>query len=129
MSLRLERSRESPDIARRAVSAALGGQVSQQFIEDAILCTSELVTNAVMHGKHGCELQMSFDPADGGVLRVEVSDGSPHLPRLVDAVDVHRAGGRGLRIVEAASTRWGSQQVPSGKVVWFEMGHPSTVEA
>jgi len=129
MSLRLDRSRESPDVARRAVSAALGGQASQQFIDDAILCTSEIVTNAVLHGKHGCELQMSFDPAGGGALRVEVSDGSSHLPRLADALDVHRAGGRGLRIVDAAATRWGSQQVPGGKVVWFEMGHPSTVEA
>jgi hypothetical protein len=33
-----------------------------------------------------------------------------------------RVGGRGLQIVEETSTRWGTQDVAGGKVVWFELG-------
>jgi anti-sigma regulatory factor (Ser/Thr protein kinase) len=122
LSLRLGRSAESADIARRAVRAALGRNTSMELVDDAVLCTSEIVTNAIVHTNCGCELQMSFDPAGGGNVRVEVSDDSPHRPLRANPVDVHRVGGRGLQIVEETSTRWGSHPMSGGgKVVWFEL--------
>jgi len=120
LGLRLGPSAESPDIARRAVRAALARQVGAQFVDDAVLCTSEIVTNAVTHTARGCDLQMSFDPASG-VVRVEVSDRSPHQRLFPMPVDAKRIGGRGLRIVSQASTRWGTKAVSNGKVVWFEL--------
>ena len=122
MSLRLESSPESAGIARRAVRAALGHSVDDWFANAAMLCTSELVTNAIVHAGDGCGLQVCFDPPGGGVLRVEVSDDSQEQPHVVPPGDVCRIGGRGLQIVEQTSTRWGTQDLAPGKVVWFELG-------
>jgi len=122
MSLRLESSPESAGIARRAVRAALGHSVDDRFANAAMLCTSELVTNAIVHAGDGCGLQVCFDPPGGGVLRVEVSDDSQEQPHVVPPGDVWRIGGRGLQIVEQTSTRWGTQDLAPGKVVWFELG-------
>jgi len=122
MSLRLESSPESAGIARRAVRAALGHSVDDWFANAAMLCTSELVTNAIVHAGDGCGLQVCFDPPSGGVLRVEVSDDSQEQPHVVPPGDVWRIGGRGLQIVEQTSTRWGTQDLAPGKVVWFELG-------
>jgi hypothetical protein len=123
LSLRLEHSAESADIARRAVRAVLGRDMNLEFVDDAVLCTSEIVTNAIVHTDLGCQLQMQFDAA-AGRLRIEVSDGSPPRPLVANAVDVHRPGGRGLQIVEEAASRWGSHPTAGGKVVWFEMDQP-----
>ena len=128
LSLRLGRSPESAEIARGAVRAALGRSVSLQFVDAAVLCTSELVTNALVHTENGCELQVSFDAPRGGVLRVEVSDSSRDEPHVDSAHDARRVGGRGLQIVEETSTRWGTRHVAGGKVVWFELG-PSPLPA
>ena len=122
MSLRLESSPESAGIARRAVRAALGHSVDDWFANAAMLCTSELVTNAIVHAGDGCGLQVCFDPPGGGVLRVEVSDDSQEQPHVVPPGDVWRIGGRGLQIVEQTSTRWGTRDLAPGKVVWFELG-------
>jgi len=122
MSLRLESSPESAGIARRAVRAALGHSVDDRFANAAMLCTSELVTNAIVHAGDGCGLQVCFDPPGGGVLRVEVSDDSQEQPHVVPPGDVWRVGGRGLQIVDQTSTRWGTQDMATGKVVWFELG-------
>jgi len=123
LSLRLGHSAHSAEIARRAVRAALGPDTSMEFVDDAVLCTSEIVTNAIQHTDCGCVLQMTFDRAGGGNLRVEVADDSPYRPLLANEVDVHRVGGRGLQIVDETSTRWGSQaRAGGGKVVWFELG-------
>lgn len=120
LGLRLGPTHESADIARRAVRAALGREVSPELVENAVLCTSEIVTNAVVHTELGCELQMSFDPATG-VVRIEVSDHSPHHELLANPVDTQRVGGRGLQIVSATSSRWGTNPASGGKVVWFEL--------
>jgi len=122
LSLRLGRSPESPEIARGAVRAALGRSVTLQFADAAVLCTSELVTNAIVHTGRGCEVQMSFDSPGGRVLRVEVSDSSRDEPQVDASDDRRRVGGRGLQIVEETSTRWGTHRVAGGKVVWFELG-------
>src|SRR5262245_13284998 len=97
-----------------------------QFADAAVLCTSELVTNAIIHTGRGCELQMSFDPPAGGWLGVEGSDRSRAEPHVAPPGDVRQIGGRGLQIVEETSTRWGSHQVADGKVVWFELGPAAT---
>ncbi|MCI3269607.1 ATP-binding protein [Streptomyces cylindrosporus] len=68
-------------------------------IDDAVLVTSELVTNAAVHGRlPGHELWLRLAVSDGGVLSVEVSD--PSLAFPVARVDSGgREGGRGLLVV------------------------------
>jgi anti-sigma regulatory factor (Ser/Thr protein kinase) len=87
-------------------------------VEKAALCLSELVTNAMIHTHAGCELRMVLDR---GVLTTTVRDGGPSvvvdLSRL--AVDPLAAHGRGLQLVDALSTRWGSELDAVGMTVWF----------
>lgn len=104
--------------ARRFTSETLRAwQVALRTIEIAELIVSELVGNAVEHGGGTADLGLSrLDD----VVRVDVVDRSPDLPvmftpRPVD--DRHR----GLLIVAALSTRWGSVRVAAGKSVWAEL--------
>ncbi len=89
-----------------------------------VLLTSELVTNAVVHGLGPVQL-MLID--DGLRLRVEVSDAEteslPLAPRWPGQMD---ASGRGLLIVDRLADRWGTRprRTPPGKIVWFELRRP-----
>lgn len=86
-------------------------------VEDvAALLTSEVVTNAVLHGDGEVELRVS---RDGEGLLVEVSDGSD-TPVRRRAAGPDDEGGRGILLLEAMATRWGTRTLPGGgKVVWF----------
>ena len=63
---------------RHAVGALLA-HTPQSFVYDAKLATSELITNALVHGYGTVELFACFDP-ERGRLRVEVSDSSSEVP-------------------------------------------------
>ena len=103
---------------RSAVDALLAG-APQSFVFDAKLATSELITNALVHGHGTVELFACYD-RDRGRLRVEVSDSSSELPQLVDRAP-NRIGGLGLGIIAALSSSWGSFPNERGKTVWFEL--------
>lgn len=86
----------------------------------ASLLVSELVTNAIVHGRSGATVDLSLD-ADR-VLRVAVTDDSPALLPEVDRHPRTSAeGGRGLLIVSLLATRWGVKPLDGGKAVWFEL--------
>jgi len=98
--------------------------VDEETIDGAVLCLSELVTNAVLHTDAGCQVRAVLDR---GVLTTTVRDGGSSVvvdPRhvTVDPLAVH---GRGLQIVDACSTRWGSELDTVGMTVWFEL-EPAT---
>lgn len=79
--------------------------------------TSELVTNALVHGEGDVSIGMD---AGSTLLRVEVADASTSRPsRAVPGDDAER--GRGLLIIEALSSAWGVTEALLGKVVWFEV--------
>jgi PAS domain S-box-containing protein len=83
---------------------------------DLELITSELTSNAVKDSTHEIRLRLSRGDA---VLRLEVDDDGPGLPRLIDGTD---AGGWGLRLVDEVSTAWGVIPMPNGgKTVWAEV--------
>jgi anti-sigma regulatory factor (Ser/Thr protein kinase) len=85
--------------------------------DDVMLVASELVTNVVLHTQHGGRvLAWNSDP-----VRLEVHDTSPRPPVVTDT----QPGGRGLRIIDAICSSWGTTIVPTGKVVWAEFGRPS----
>ena len=88
---------------------------------DVELVVSELATNAVLHAQSGFELTVNYDDT---VLQIEVADGDPKLPSV--GVNVPEApSGRGLRIVEQLSKRWGVRYCASGpgrgKTVWADL--------
>jgi anti-sigma regulatory factor (Ser/Thr protein kinase) len=105
--------------ARRFVRDVLmSRQVPAGVVETVELLTSEVVTNAIVHGRSGPQLAIEVD---GNVVRVAVGDLSSELPvrRLGQVDDV---SGRGVIIVEELATAWGVERERNGsKRVWFEV--------
>lgn len=104
--------------ARQALRSFLSATPYRDRTEDAALALSELVTNAVLHGREPLSLHVALR-ADR--LRVEVHDGSPLGP-TVSVLDVAAATGRGLLLVANLADRWGLEPADTdGKAVWFEL--------
>ena len=116
-----------PDAVRDA-RAAVRGQLRTWRLDPlgdiTALLVSELVTNSLRHatGPIGVLLVRPAAALDG-VLRVEVSDPLPDLPREREA-RAEDEGGRGLRLVALVSRRWGTRPGANGKTVWFELTVP-----
>jgi signal transduction histidine kinase len=87
--------------------------------EDTVLLSSELVTNAIRHGRGDVTVRLWPGPDR---VRLEVSDDSP-VPPMVRESDVASEAGRGMAIVDALSTQWGATPpaVRGGKTVWVEL--------
>ncbi len=75
-------------------------------VDDACLVTSELVTNALLHGRSDAALRLLHED---DYLRVEVIDQNSRLPVLV-APDRASLSGRGLAIVALLATLWGTER-------------------
>ncbi len=92
------------------------------LVADAALATSELVTNAVLHGRPPVELRLRIEAAD---VLIEVRDRATYQPRKLrpDEEDEH---GRGLQIVAALSARWGTRPTEHGKAVWCVLSAAGT---
>jgi len=81
----------------------------------AQLVASELVTNAVLHARTAIDLTLRFVPP---YLQISVRDGGPGEVRLAENVDEFSQNGRGLLLVDALATAWGSLFPSAGKIVW-----------
>ncbi len=94
------------------------GITDVELRDGAALVVSELVTNAFLHGGGQIALQIDEEP---GAIRVSVSDGSSVLPRR-DGPGTLDARGRGLVIVGALASEWGTQRHEGGgKQVWVRL--------
>lgn len=111
--------------ARGFVTTALHDWGCGEIVDDAVLCTSELAANAVLHALTPFEVvvRRTFDG-----VRVEVLDRRPRqLPVPVPhqgpagPLAALRVTGRGLQIVASLARRWGITTSPDAKSVWFEM--------
>lgn len=105
--------------ARAFVDATLAAWHLEELRDVAVLLTSELATNAVVHARTPFRLTVQLD----GVVTVEVADGSPGVPKVEEAV-VDDDRGRGLALVEKLASSWGSRTEGSGKTVWFVLELP-----
>jgi anti-sigma regulatory factor (Ser/Thr protein kinase) len=92
---------------------------ANSLIETAVLLVSELVTNALMHGRPPLELRVRV--LDTGGVRVEVLDAAGGEPPVRRRASLDAATGRGVGIVATLAARWGSQPVAAGKLVWAEL--------
>lgn len=106
--------------SRRLLSRFLKAAELDELLEVGTLLVSELTTNAVLHATGRPQLHIV---QTGRSVRVEVADTSPVLPRPRD-YELDASTGRGLALVEALASAWGSAPTPDGKVVWFELGEP-----
>ncbi|MFF1399898.1 SpoIIE family protein phosphatase [Streptomyces sp. NPDC058287] len=112
--------------ARAFVRDTLQGWGFPDIIDDAVVLTSELVTNAVVHA--GTSAEVLCLRTDDGV-RVEVADRYPEreIPLQQSAINMgnpDREGGRGLQLCAAIATRWGVDYTPTHKLVWFQLALP-----
>lgn len=112
--------------ARRWVAEACAALGREDLRENAELALSEVVTNAILHGKDPITVRLRGTRAHP---RVEVRDASSEPPALTseddqDFMDALPTFGRGLAIVAGFSEAWGAERDGDGKIVWFV---PSTL--
>lgn len=108
---------DAAPVARAALRELLADSPFAARTDDGELALSELVTNAVLHGRDPIVLRL-VRTAD--CVRVEVADGSPISPSF-SMLDPTAVTGRGLMLISAASDRWGVDPDDEGKRVWFEL--------
>jgi len=86
-------------------------------VDDAVLVTDELVTNARRHGEAPRICRLSLID-HGRCLRIEVDDASSREPRIRTP---DHTGGRGLILVDRLASRWGFDHEDNHKTVWAEL--------
>lgn len=111
--------------ARAFVRDTLQGWGYAEVVDDAVVLTSELVTNAVIHAGTAADV-LCLRSEDG--IRVEVADRYPEreIPVQGGRTVAHpdRENGRGLLLCAALATRWGVEYTPTHKRVWFQLDLP-----
>ncbi|MEV0713802.1 SpoIIE family protein phosphatase [Asanoa sp. NPDC050611] len=132
--VRLPADRRTPAAARALVRAVLAEAGLDDLSNEALLLTTELSTNAVVHA--GTELDIEV-AADSIGLTVTVTDfaGGPIETVLVrprpDVSDLSEISerGRGLLLVDHFASRWGTIHEGARKGVWFRLDRAEAAEA
>jgi len=108
----------SASAARQVVRLAGARWMGTEALDTLELLTSEIVTNALLHGRAEPHLVVTVR---GQTVRVAVDDQPSGWPRP-KAVPVLSQSGRGLALVDALASSWGVEQLPEDrKRVWFEV--------
>jgi anti-sigma regulatory factor (Ser/Thr protein kinase) len=109
----------SPGLARRRVRELVDEPTLGDAANSVALVTSELVTNAVLHGDEPIRVSLAWD---GSCFRIEVSDGDPRADRVRPRpVSERETSGHGLHIVAAVAQNFGVRRTNRGKVAWAEI--------
>jgi anti-sigma regulatory factor (Ser/Thr protein kinase) len=103
--------------ARHFVFDSLHDRVGDELAEIAMLLTSELVTNVIVHAR--TPMRLHLDVTDDAI-RVAVCDEAPRSPAIRAAHEA-RLTGRGMNLVDTLAAQWGVEPDPPGKKVWFEL--------
>lgn len=110
-------AREARALVARQCAGWAKTRDDPEILDTALLLTSELVTNAVIHGRSHVRLGITLRP---DWLRIDVGDDNSRHPTPQPA-DPDALDGRGLQIVERLSSKWGVDDNRFGKTVWFEL--------
>jgi len=116
LTLRLSPEPTAPGLARWAAQDQFGDRLSREQLNDLVLVLSELVGNAVVHGRGEIVLRLQFD---GETVRGEVIDQGGGFEHDVRMSGPDEIGGRGLMLVASMTSRWGIHEGTTH--VWFEM--------
>ncbi|MDI3385638.1 ATP-binding protein [Streptomyces sp. B-S-A8] len=112
---------KSVPLARRRVTHLAADWGHLEIAADAALVTSELVTNAVLHGCLKDRLFRLEVILTGTVLRIAVTDPKGERRPSLRAVASEDQFGRGLVIVQALAACWDVEELTVGKTVWAEL--------
>jgi anti-sigma regulatory factor (Ser/Thr protein kinase) len=109
---------EGPAQARRILSGLLPAQSLGEEAEKAVLLTSELVTNAILHGdvRTGSSIRVGVGRTSQGRIRIEVDQPGHAADMLRDHINADPVR---LNIMRSA-VDWGAESSPVG-VAWFEL--------
>jgi len=128
--VRLPADRRTPAAARAVVRSVLEEADLAALLDAALLLTTELSTNAVVHAGTDLELEVAADPRG---LTVTVTDAARGVVTADDSTrpnGYRPAGraladlserGRGLLLVDHFADRWGTTHHNGGKGVWFQL--------
>jgi PAS domain S-box-containing protein len=111
--------------ARRFVRETLVGWGAHDIIDDALLLTNELVTNAVVHAGTDLNVSCALGP---GYVQIGVTDShvSRVLPTAVTNSAPDKTSGRGLYLMMQIADSWGVEYDRSSKRVWFRLPLPTS---
>jgi serine phosphatase RsbU (regulator of sigma subunit) len=96
-------------------------------LDEALLLTTELATNAVLHARTDMDIEIAAGKDSVTVTVMDFHNGpithnhwaARHAPvRPVDQLDER---GRGLLLVDQLATYWGTLHYPDGKGIWFRL--------
>lgn len=124
--VRLPNDRRTPAAARALVRSVLEEGGLDSLLNEALLLTTELSTNAVVHANTELDIEVR---ADATGLTVTVTDFAPGpVEQLAvgprnESVDLGEVAerGRGLLLVDHFASRWGTVHEGTGKGVWFRL--------
>ncbi len=110
----------SPASARALVREVLTETGYLDLLDEALLLTTELTTNGVVHARTDVGIAVT---AEESAVTVTVTDyrmggvatDDPTLP------DITAEGGRGLLLVDRFASAWGTTHDKAGKSIWFRL--------
>ncbi|HEY0486993.1 MAG TPA: SpoIIE family protein phosphatase [Mycobacteriales bacterium] len=115
--LRLGDEADAVPRARKFAASILRATALTDLVADVEIVVSELVTNGLLHADKPVIVRVLPRP---DAVRIEVQDSTRHHP-IRGLASSEAMTGRGIRLVEALSRRWGVDAAGEGKVVWAEI--------
>ncbi|WP_433495662.1 SpoIIE family protein phosphatase [Micromonospora sp. CA-248089] len=113
----------APSRVRHWMTAQLGEwNVPEAVIGAAVLCTSELTTNALLHAGTAARVEVDLSAER---LLVSVADSGTRGQVTRAQTDTLSSRGRGLGLIEELSDAWGTDPTVRGSTVWFEILLPA----
>ena len=116
---------EQISVARQQLRDLLYDWADPEQVDAAVLMTSEMATNVLVHTDGDALLVVRATGEPGSRrLRVEVADSSDELPHRRRPGEM-ASSGRGLVLMEMLADAWGVDPQGTGKVIWFELYEPA----
>jgi sigma-B regulation protein RsbU (phosphoserine phosphatase) len=127
--VRLPADRRTPAAARAVVRALLDEAGLAELLDEALLLTTELTTNAVIHAGTELDIEVIADEAGLSVTVMDFAAGTlgqlpPPAGGDPSATAELAERGRGLLLVDHFASRWGTTHHANGKGVWFRLHRP-----
>jgi signal transduction histidine kinase len=116
LALNLPSDTSAPGVARAAAKRYLAGKVGHERLSELSVVISELVSNALEHGRGQVVFRLQLDE---GTVRGEVIDEGGGFEHEIRARGPEDVKGRGLFLVAALTNRWGIHE--GAARVWFEL--------
>ncbi len=126
--MRLPADHSSPGVARAAVRSVVTDVGLTEVLDEALLLTTELATNAVVHARTDLEVEITasqesltvavMDYRTGPITHSRWKDRPNRSPLPLEQLEER---GRGLLLVDQLATYWGTLHYPEGKGVWFRL--------